>query len=125
MWFPLVRSLSGPLIVDVLFRCLGSSSSPQGSVEMLGGEIPGSLCFEVALYSFPRKSVVLDPEGKDSWGAPGRPQFLRPCSVVDVGPLRCAGASQDIGTFILPEGMSFLLSQGELALLPWEESLSP
>ena len=122
MWFPLVRSLSGPLIVDVLFRCLGSSSSPQGSVEMLGGV---SLGFEVGLYSFPRKSVVLDPEGKDSWGAPGRPQFLRPCSVVDVGPLRCAGASQDIGTFILPEGMSFLLSQGELALLPWEESLSP
>lgn len=122
MWFPLVRSLSGPLIVDVLFRCLGSSSSPQGSVEMLGGV---SLGFEVGLYSFPRKSVVLDPEGKDSWGAPGRPQFLRPCSVVDVGPLLCAGASQDIGTFILPEGMSFLLSQGELALLPWEESLSP
>ena len=122
MWFPLVRSLSGPLIVDVFLRCLGSSSSPQGSVEMLGGV---SLGFEVGLYSFPRKSVVLDPEGKDSWGAPGRPQFLRPCSVVDVGPLRCAGASQDIGTFILPEGMSFLLSQGELALLPWEESLSP
>ena len=122
MWFPLVRSLSGPLIVDVLFRCLGSSSSPQGSVEMLGGV---SLGFEVGLYSFPRKSMVLDPEGKDSWGAPGRPQFLRPCSVVDVGPLLCAGASQNIGTFILPEGMSFLLSQGELALLPWEESLSP
>ena len=122
MWFPLVRSLSGPLIVDVFLRCLGSSSSPQGSVEMLGGV---SLGFEVGLYSFPRKSMVLDPEGKDSWGAPGRPQFLRPCSVVDVGPLRCAGASQDIGTFILPEGMSFLLSQGELALLPWEESLSP
>ena len=122
MWFPLVRSLSGPLIVDVLFRCLGISSSPQGSVEMLGGV---SLGFEVGLYSFPRKSMVLDPEGKDSWGAPGRPQFLRPCSVVDVGPLLCAGASQNIGTFILPEGMSFLLSQGELALLPWEESLSP
>ena len=122
MWFPLVRSLSGPLIVDVFLRCLGSSSSPQGSVEMLGGV---SLGFEVGLYSFPRKSVVLDPEGKDSWGAPGRPQFLRPCSVVDVGPLLCAGASQNIGTFILPEGMSFLLSQGELALLPWEESLSP
>ena len=122
MWLLSVRSLSGPLIVDVFLRCLGSSSSPQGSVEMLGGV---SLGFEVGLYSFPRKSMVLDPEGKDSWGAPGRPQFLRPCSVVDVGPLRCAGASQDIGTFILPEGMSFLLSQGELALLPWEESLSP
>ena len=122
MWLLLVRSLSGPLIVDVFLRCLGSSSSPQGSVEMLGGV---SLGFEVGLYSFPRKSMVLDPEGKDSWGAPGRPQFLRPCSVVDVGPLLCAGASQNIGTFILPEGMSFLLSQGELALLPWEESLSP
>ena len=122
MWLLSVRSLSGPLIVDVFLRCLGSSSSPQGSVEMLGGV---SLGFEVGLYSFPRKSMVLDPEGKDSWGAPGRPQFLRPCSVVDVGPLLCAGASQNIGTFILPEGMSFLLSQGELALLPWEESLSP
>ena len=100
------------VVLRVLWRCwVGKSQVPLG--------------FEVGLYSFPGKSVVLDPEGKDSWGAPRRPQFLRPCSVVDVGPLLCAGASQDIGTFILPEGMSFLLSQGELALPPWGESLSP
>lgn len=42
-WLPWVRSLSGALIVDVLLSCLGGSSSPEGSVEMLGGEIRGSL----------------------------------------------------------------------------------
>jgi len=46
------------VVLRVLWRCwVGKSQVPLG--------------FEVGLYSFPGKSVVLDPEGKDSWGAPG------------------------------------------------------